>query len=157
MKNLFAVLILCALTTFACKVVQKQQSVSGTYELVSKTVKKGDDVYGYAGDIQVKELPNNRIVLSLFITKGAPSYNSGSFVDTMDLANNLAVYTNKEFDPSCKITLQFTVKGIQLKQESNHDYFECGFGNGVVAHGFFKRVSSEIPVIKDLATGEEWK
>lgn len=157
MKSLFAVFILCVLTPLACKVVHKQHSVNGTYEMVSKTIKKGGDVYGYAGEIQVKELPNNRIVLSFFITKGAPSYNSGSFVDTMDLANNLAIYTDKEFDPSCKITLQFTAKGIQLKQESNHDYFECGFGNGVVAHGFFKRVSSEIPVIKDLATGEELK
>ena len=157
MKTLQAVFILCALTPFACKVVYKSGRVSGTYELVSKTVKKGDDVYGYAGEIQVKELTNNRIILSFFITKGAPSYNLGSFVDTLILTDNTAIYTVKEFDPSCKITFKFSNKGVQVNEQTDDYNFGCGFGHAVVANGYFKRVSSEIPVIKDLTTGEELK
>lgn len=154
MRTLQAVFILCALTTFAFKVVYKSESVSGTYELVSKTAKKGDDVYGYAGEIQVKELPKNRIILSFFITKGAPSYNLGSFVDTLDYSNSSAVYKIEQDSIRCEISFLFNDKGIQVKQESNDDYYGCGFGDGVVAHGFFKRVSNEVPIIKDLATGE---
>lgn len=146
-----------ACTSFACKVREKPTGMSGTYELVSKTVKKGDDVYGYAGEIQVKELPNNRIVLSFFITKGAPSYNLGSFVDTLDYSKNTAVYKLQQDSVRCEISFLFNDKGIQVKQESNDDYYGCGFGDGVVAHGSFKRVSNEVPIIKDLATGEEIK
>lgn len=154
MKILQAAFILCALTTFACKVVYRSESVNGTYELVSKTVKKGDDVYGYAGEIQVKELPNHRIVLSLFITKGAPSYNLGSFIDTLDYSSHTAVYKLRQDGVRCEISFLFNDKGIQVNQESSDSYYGCGFGNGVVAHGFFRRISSGIPDIKDPATGE---
>ena len=157
MKYLFIITMTFACTSFACKVREKPTGMSGTYELVSKTVKKGDDVYGYAGEIQVKELTNNRIILSFFITKGAPSYNLGSFVDTLILTDNTAIYTVKEFDPSCKITFKFSNKGVQVNEQTDDYNFGCGFGHAVVANGYFKRVSSEIPVIKDLTTGEELK
>ena len=118
---------------------------------------KGDDVYGYAGEIQVKELPNNRIVLSFFITKGAPSYNLGAFIDTLNYSKNTAVYKLQQDSARCEISFLFNDKGIQVNQESSDYFYGCGFGNGVVAHGFFKRVSNEVPIIKDLATGEEIK
>ena len=147
--------ILSTLSLLACKVSQKPSSVSGTYELVSKTIKKDDDVYGYAGQIQVKELPHNKVVVSFFITKGAPSYNSGSFVDTLDYIDGTAFYTAKEFDPSCKITFKFSAKGVQVVEQTDDYNSGCGFGHAVVTNGFFKRVTSEVPVIKDLVTGEE--
>jgi hypothetical protein len=77
---------------------------TGTYHLDSKTENKDGEVYGYTGVIQVKRLVENRIVMTFGVCKGAPSYNSGSFVDTLHYANNRAVFTAAEFDPSCRIT-----------------------------------------------------
>ena len=153
MKQLLFVLVL-----FGCAspVIKKQPArikPDGTYELVSKTVTKGDDIYGYSGKVQAKELEDQQIILSFFITKGAPSYNLGSFVDTLAYRENTAVYTYQLDSNRCQISFRFTTKGIEVKQGDDASY--CGFGNGVIAHGFFKKTSSETPVITDLATGEK--
>jgi hypothetical protein len=66
----------------------------------------------YFGDIQVKLLANQKIAISFYVNKGAPSYNSGSFVDTLHYNNGTAYYTAIEFDPSCKITFKFFQKGV---------------------------------------------
>ena len=127
---------------------------TGTYELDNKTRKKGEDVYGYFGQMQVKKLETYKTVVTFFICKGAPSYNSGSFVDTLDYNYNTAIYTDPESDPSCKLTLAFYYNGVMTIQESNDYNFGCGFGHGVEANGQFKRVSSEVPVLKKPGTDE---
>src|SRR4030095_3135049 len=81
-----------------------------TYILESKTKKRGEDIYGYTGQIQVKKIAIDTIVMTFEVNKGAPSYNSGSFVDTLIYNNNAAIYTNAEFDTTCKITFSFNKK-----------------------------------------------
>ena len=129
---------------------------TGTYEYNGKTMKINGQTFGpYIGTIQIKKIADERIVMSFFICKGEPSYNLGSFVDTLRYINNTAVYTIPDDDPSCKITFRFTRKAVTVKEETSDFNIGCGFGHGVVADGRFKKISSSVPEITDPLTGEE--
>jgi hypothetical protein len=119
----------------------------GTFEYVSKTVIKNGDTYGYFGTIQVKTISNNKIVMTFYICKGATSYNSGSFIDTLDYRNNMAIYKDEE----CITTFVFTNKGIDVKETSKGD---C-WGANVYAHGHFRKKSSKQPILVDPLSGEK--
>lgn len=121
---------------------------TGTYEYQGKTKKKDGDTYGYFGTIQVKKLNDTLIVMTFFICKGAPSYNSGSFVDTLNYADNKAIFK----DEGMIAEFSFGKRGIGVKEiESNHFYW----GNGVRAHGYFKKKSSKEPILTDPLRGEK--
>tara|TARA_R110002020_G_scaffold176067_1_gene368161 strand:- start:352 stop:777 length:426 start_codon:yes stop_codon:yes gene_type:complete len=128
---------------------------TGTYDLESETRKDGGDIYGYFGQIQVKRLTEKQIVMTFMVNKGAPSYNSGSFVDTLAYKDNNAIYTAPGFDPSCKISFDFTENGVTVKEETDNYNFGCGFGHAVVADGFFKRTSSNEPELRHPMTDEK--
>ena len=134
---------------------EKYNDPTGTYALESKTRKDGDDIYGYFGQIQVKRLTEKEIFMTFIVNKGAPSYNSGSFVDTLDYQIDKAIYVNPELDPNCKITFDFTDKGVTVKEETDNYNFGCGFGNVVVADGFFKMISSDEPELRNPLTNEK--
>lgn len=126
---------------------------TGLYSLDNKTVIKNNDTYGYFGDIAVKAISKNKVVLRLFVCKGAPSYNSGELTDTLEIKNNKAIYRNAEFDSSCKIVFSFFRQGIKVEEFTDNYNSGCGFGHAVVANGFFKKKSNKIPTAKEL-TGE---
>ncbi len=67
--------------------------------------------------------------------------------------NYKAIYKLEE-DLSCKITFEFSEKGIKVTQESDDYNSGCSFGHAVKADGFFNKVSSEIPILKDPLTDE---
>lgn len=121
---------------------------TGSYMLDSDTTVKDGEIYGYFGEIKVKPLSKNRIVVRLSVNKGAPSYNSGSFIDTLKYEDNKAIYTPED-DSTCKIQFSFAVVGVTVTQEQKDPNFGCGFGHGVFADGFYKRTSMEIPVIEE--------
>lgn len=120
---------------------------TGSYKLVSKTKVRNGETYGYFGNIDVELIGSSRIAMSFYVCKGAPSYNSGSFLDTLDYINNTTVYKT-DFDASCSITFKFSEKGIIVDEKASNDNWGCGFGHAVVAYGFFKKTSSKKPVIK---------
>jgi hypothetical protein len=122
---------------------------TGTYEMDNKTTIKNDDTYGYFGEICVKLIGKNKIAMSFYICKGAPSYNSGSFVDTLDYGNNIAVYKDK-YSPEneCCVEFTFSKTRIKLIETANYEHGTC-WGAGVVAFGSFKKISSKVPVIKN--------
>lgn len=126
---------------------------TGTYSFNDDTVRKNDEIYGYYGSIRVKEIAGKRVVVHLFICKGAPSYNSGSFTDTLDLYNNTAVYTT-EYDPSCKMVFRFYKRGIMVEQYAENINFACGFGHAVDAQGFYRRKSAKVPADSELTEEE---
>jgi len=130
---------------------------SGTYKMVSRITQKGVDFYGYSGHIQVKVLSETKIVMTFDVNKGAPSYNSGTFVDTLDYIENKAKFKTPLIDPSCEISFVFSNKGITVKEIAKNYNCACGFGHGVVADGFYSKTSTEEPVLKDPATGEDLK
>ena len=128
---------------------------TGAYKLDSKTKKKDGDIYGYSGRIQVKKITKNRIVMTFEVNKGAPSYNSGSFVDTLPYNDNRVIYTNSELDTTCKITFDFNKRGVIVKEQTEDFNSGCGFGHAVVVDGFFKKTSSKVPILIEPLTGKQ--
>ncbi len=141
------------MTSFSIKVFYIDPT--GTYKLNSKANNKNGDIYGYSGQVQVKKISLNKIVMTFEVNKGAPSYNSGSFVDTLSYNDNKAIYTDTDSDSTCKITFDFDKKGIAVKEEASDYNSGCGFGHAVVANGFYKKTSSKIPILTKPLTGEK--
>ncbi len=127
---------------------------TGTYVLISKAKIVKGETYGYTGDIQVKVLSKSKIIVVLGVNMGAPAYNSGELFDTLKYANNTCVYNGDTNDPTCRITLKFSEHGINVKQKQVDLNSGCGFGHGVFADGFYKKKSSEVPVLRHPQTGE---
>ena len=146
--------------TFSSHSVKGQTSAfvnpNGLYEFDGKTYKKNGETYGYFGTIKVFLLDTNKILVSFYICKGAPSYNSGSFVDTLNYSNNQAVYRSDPVsDSTCRLTFQFTSKGIDAELCSDNPNFACGFGHAVDAQGYYKRMEGKIPSKEEILKDDE--
>ena len=134
MKNVILLFIL--LGTIAKGQTFYPANPSGYYSLDTKTTVKDGDTYGYFGNIKVKQVDSNRIFVDFYVCKGAPSYNSGSFQDTLLYKNGIAVHTTTE-DATCIITFNFnTSGGVTLEEKTKDLNNGCGFGHAVVANGF---------------------
>lgn len=92
----------------------------------------------YSGNIQLLRSRNEEYIMDFFICKGAPSYNSGSFRDTVQLDGN-RIHWFSEYDESCKLTFELRDSGIMIQHAASNYNSSCGFGHGVVAHGFFRK------------------
>lgn len=130
---------------------------TGTYKLDNTVKLKNGETYGYKGQIQVQKISENRIVMTFEIHKGSPSYNSGSFVDTLKYEHNKLIYTDLSNDSTCKITFTFDKKGVTVKEITADFNSGCGFGGAVVADGYFKKTSSKTPILLKPLTGEQLK
>ena len=107
-------------------------------------------MYGYFGSVRVKLISNSKIAINFYICKGYISYTSGSFYDTLDYRNNNAVYKAPDYDSTCHIEITFTYKGVKIDENTANFNSGCGFGHGVVAKAFFRRISKRIPSDKEL-------
>ena len=143
LKPLLFGIITFSASTFSLS--QTSLDPTGTYN--QGKIEKDSEIYGYFGIIQVKKLSETTIVMTFYTCKGAPSYNSGSFVDTLDFINNTVTFTNDD----CVTTFNFTKKGIDVTEKSEQD---C-WGHGVVAHGHFRKKSNKQPVLIEPFTGEK--
>jgi hypothetical protein len=121
---------------------------TGIYKLVSKAKQVQGDTYGTTGDIQVKAISRSKIVVALSVNMGAPAYNSGGLLDTLQYVNNTSVYIGGQDDPTCRIKLTFNEAGIKVTQKQADLNFGCGFGHGVFADGFYKKRSSKTPILR---------
>jgi len=146
----FLFLIACLTTIGQVKKVTGFINPTGSYKLNSKATVKNGDTYGYFGDIDVKLLDSSRIAISFFVCKGAPSYNLGTFVNTLTYQNNIAIHKTPEDDTTCQIKFTVTPKGIIVEQYQVEPNFGCAFGHAVFADGFYKKTSSKVPVIADI-------
>ncbi len=116
----------------------------GYYSLDNKTKDTADETYGYFGSLKVKLIDSSRIFVDLYVCKGAPSYNSGSFEDTLLYKSGIAAHTTTD-DASCVITFNFNSPGGVMVDEKTKDFNDgCGFGHAVVATGFYKKITDEI-------------
>lgn len=144
-------IVIASLLTLTLSVVSGQTLLNptGTYVYQGKTTVKDGDTYGYFGTIQVKKITNSKIVMTFYICMGAPGYNSGSFVDTLDYKNNQAIYSYK----GCVTTFSFSKTRIGVKDIGNGS---C-WGFGVVADGHFIKKSSKRPILTEPLTGKKIK
>ena len=129
---------------------------TGTYTLNPEVDREKLPINSYFGDIQVLALDKDKIAVTFFISKGAPSYNMGTFIDTLRYKNNHALFKST-VDSTCSIKLDFREKGIQVNQEAENINAACGFGHAVVAKGLFVKQSAEEPKLAHPVTGEPLK
>lgn len=123
---------------------------TGLYVL-GDTTRDGDgEIYGYFGNIAVKPIAQDKIVLRLYVCKGAPSYNSGEVYDTLTIANNTAIYRDVETDTTCRIIFRFFKRGVEVEEISADYNAGCGFGHAVIASGFYRRKSYTVPTENEL-------
>ena len=148
MKAITILFCLFCLTCSAQKTIITDPT--GSYVLASKTKEINGEQYGYTGEIKIKKISSSKIVVYLFVCKGAPSYNSGTAYDTLTIKKNVAVYKS-EYDASCRIYFRFNTKGVQVEEKTDNQAFGCGFGHAVYANGFYKKTSNKIPTRKELA------
>lgn len=133
---------------------QYQVAAVGTYSMDNSRMQKGER-YGRVGTIKVKPLGKNKLLVSLYVCKGAPSYNSGSFLDTLGIVDNQAIYTC-EYDSTCRIVFRFYKRGVDIEQFADDPNTACGFGHAVFADGFYRKKSARVPSAKELKE-EQWK
>ncbi|UZH54935.1 hypothetical protein JRG66_13340 [Salinimicrobium tongyeongense] len=154
MKKLLSLVLMLSL--ISCKSSHVDTfDPSGTYKLGNFDPESADDIKGYFGEIQVKQIAADKVAMTFMINKGAPAYNYGAFMDTLSIENKVAIYRTPEFDESCTITFRFDPEGVKVHEETDNYNSGCGFGHAVVANGYFKKTTSEIPVLRNPMTGEE--
>ena len=121
---------------------------TGTYNY--GVINKNEKKQGYFAEMQVVSLASDKIIVSIVINKGYPSFNNGSFIDTLTYQNNKATYyLYFEAKTECKIDFIFSSKSALVKESNEKD--NCDFGNGVYADFIMKKKSSLMPRITDLA------
>ena len=154
-KNNITLLALCSIMILisSCGVFQKDYT--GSYEMKGEIGPKGEDILGPFGGLDIKKIEDKTYALSFSINRGAPSYNMGGFNDTLELKKNKLFYkADPEIDSTCVITFTFEKNGVQIDQKSIGEG-QCGFGHGVSAVGYFKKTSSEEPILYHPFTGEK--
>lgn len=135
--QVFALVILIAISN--CSLAQSTVDPTGTFEYQGKTIKKNGDLYGCYGTIQVKKIADTKIIMTFSICIGAPSLNSGSFVDTLDYVANSSTYT-------CEghlTNFAFTKNGAVVSENSQGS---C-WGHGVYAQVRFRKKSKKEPTL----------
>lgn len=112
--------------------------VTGTYLWGDQESEQG------GGYLVVEQQENDSLKFELGITNGAPGYHSGSATGMMALKDNVAIFTTSEFSEEnpCKIIFTFKNNAINVIQEKGSD-FSCGFGQGVIASGFYTKEKEE--------------
>jgi hypothetical protein len=130
---------------------------TGVYKYSGKTYTKNGDTYGYFGTIKVSQLDQNKVLVNFYVCKGAPSYNSGSFIDTLTYINNQSVYRGDTtmIEGTCKLNFKFTSKGIYAELFSDYPNTACGFGHAVDAQGYYKKRKGKIPTKEEMLEGEQ--
>jgi hypothetical protein len=84
---------------------------------------------------------DSTVLLYIELTRGAPSYNSGSMYTRINLTSSPIIFRSIDIDLKCEIELVLK-NGSVILTTLNDD---CGFGHGVFADGLFKKKSSIIP------------
>ena len=106
---------------------------TGTYEYDNG--ENGD------GTVKVKKISADKIKVSLFVIGGPPSHNMGEFMEVIKIKNGVANYKSGD----CALKFIFNAKAVKVVQSG----WDCGFGNGVAAGGYYKKISSKVPDMED--------
>lgn len=127
---------------------------TGIYKLEGKTTKNKGETYGYFGDVKVIAIDKEKVLIGFYVCKGAPSYNSASFIDTLKYTNNVVIYTGDTIsDPTCNMTMKFSSKGIDVDLRSDNPNMACGFGHAVDTQGFYYKLKGRVPKAKEIISG----
>lgn len=93
------------------------------------------------GKIKVQKIGADKIKLSIFVVGGEPSHNMGEFMKEMKIKNGVSEYKSGE----CGLKSVFSGKAVKVIQTG----WNCGFGAGIMADGYYKKTSSQVPNMDD--------
>ena len=141
--------ILLALPFFIASCTSNDFDPTGTYILQRPSKTVNGETFGYFGEIQIKQLEQNKMVLSLFVCRGAPGYCIGTIRDTLELKNKTLKYTCSSIDEPGSIYFYFTKKGINVIEKNADQSSFCGFGHNVHAKGFYQFKSRRTKINED--------
>ncbi|REE05816.1 hypothetical protein [Marinoscillum furvescens] len=130
--TLIALLISCNLKTNNQSTLQ--QFAPGTYHRVNENGEK-------SGTLLVYPVADSTFYIHLFVTRGAPSYNSGSLYREVNTSTDKAEIRFQDESSDCHLALKVQDKSITITTLKK----DCGFGYGVRADGTFVQVSADIP------------
>jgi hypothetical protein len=121
---------------------------TGTYILKGEVQK--NRIVGHHGEIRVKLLNEHLVALCFYMNSGYPDYKSGAFTDTLSYEEDHVQY-KADSATDCSIFIYFKPRSAELQQTFADPRTACGFEKGVIVSAFFKKYSSDSPVIKDLS------
>lgn len=127
---------------------------TGTYIIGKGLSQEDNEPERNFGEIRVKKISPTKVAVALYVISGAPSYDSGDFVDTLILRNNQAIFSKSDFDTSCRIYFKFFASRLVVKQTSKIHPSPCGFGWNADISGVYRKVSAKVPLIRDLTKDE---
>lgn len=104
---------------------------TGTYRFTERRTHR-------RGEMRVTLCDPKHIAIRLVVSSGAPAFDAGSLIDTLEYANNIAIYTDPNEGSSCRIVFQFSRSGTRIEEQR---VGACSFGNGVAVAGFYRRVN----------------
>lgn len=151
-KQIFIVIIFLTFHSLLFSQRFSDINPTGTYKLNPNLDLEADTINDSFGQIQILPLYFDQVVLSFYINRGHPSYNSGDFLDTLNIIHNQIIYFNKR-DSNCVITFLFDNEGVLINEKTDYNTGSCGFGYGVRAKGYFKKISTNPPKLIDPLTG----
>lgn len=89
------------------------------------------------GKVKVQKLSSDKIKVSIFVVGGEPSHNMGEFMKELKFKNGVAVYKSGD----CGLKFVFSSNAVKVIQTG----WNCGFGAGIMADGYYKKTSSQVP------------
>lgn len=147
MKSLFCVPLL-VLIGFVPGKTPPFLNPTGTYIL--KGAVKNNRVTGHSGELRVRLLDEHTVALCFYMNAGYPGYKSGSLIDTLGYEDNTVLYQSPQ-DTTCGVYFYFGVQKVKIFEVMSDPNSGCGFAPGVFIPVTIPKVSSEIPVIQNLA------
>jgi hypothetical protein len=96
-----------------------QINPTGTYIIGNGLSQEETDTKGNFGEIRVKKVSPTKVAIALYVIGGAPAYDSGDFLNTLTFRSNKAVFSNSDFDKSCRIYFTFSASELVVKQTSD--------------------------------------
>lgn len=116
---------------------------NGDWEIVEKLAGgEGEDDDAGGGYLAIEQKGADSLKFELTLFNGAPNYHTGTAEGMLHLKDNVATFETEEFDSKCKITFTFSGDEVKVDQVDGND-FDCGFGQGVMAFGTYKRRKNE--------------
>lgn len=134
--KLIAVLILFSVTAYGQTEFQRLQTTkyAGTYSYA-----KGKN--SATGTLLIYPESDSTVLFYVALNRGAPSYNMGSLYGRLKIIKGGGTYISK--DQGCQWTIQFLNSNLTIKTVK--EFYDCGFGSGVVIDGSFRRTSKTVP------------
>ena len=106
-----------------------------------QTMKYAGTFSSATGTILIYPESDSTVLFYIDINRGAPSYNMGSLYDRLKIIKGHGTYVSK--DQGCQWTIQFS--NDKLIIGTVKEFYDCGFGNGVLADGSFGQTSKKVP------------